>query len=52
MVPTTQNYHFFDVAPYLPMLPRLMNEIVNGIKVIKMYTWEKSFTDMVAEARK
>ena len=31
---------------------RLMNEIVNGIKVIKMYCWEKSFTQMVQEARK
>ena len=24
---------------------RLMNEIVNGMKVVKMYTWEKSFGD-------
>ena len=31
---------------------RLMNEIVNGMKVIKMYTWEKAFTELVADARK
>jgi len=31
---------------------RLMNEIVNGMKVIKMYTWEKSFAKLVHEARK
>jgi len=31
---------------------RLMNEIVNGVKVIKMYTWEKSFASLVHDARK
>lgn len=31
---------------------RLMNEIVNGIKVIKMYTWEKAFAKLVEAARK
>ena len=31
---------------------RLMNEIVNGIKVIKMYTWEKPFASHVHDARK
>ena len=31
---------------------RLMNEIVNGMKVIKMYTWEKSFASLVRDARK
>ena len=29
-----------------------MNEIVNGIKVIKMYCWEKPFSHLVEEARK
>lgn len=29
-----------------------MNEIVNGMKVIKMYTWEKAFAKLVATARK
>ncbi|CAL4094228.1 unnamed protein product, partial [Meganyctiphanes norvegica] len=31
---------------------RIMNEIVNAMRVIKMYTWEKPFTDLIAETRK
>ena len=31
---------------------RLMNEVVNGMKIIKMYTWEKPFANLVLEARK
>ena len=31
---------------------RLMNEIVCGIKVIKMYCWEKPFSLLVDDARK
>ena len=31
---------------------RLMDEIIKGIKVIKMYAWEFSFGDLVDEARK
>ena len=29
-----------------------MNEIPNGIKVIKMYCWEKSFAKLVEDTRK
>lgn len=31
---------------------RIMSEIIQGIKVIKMYAWEHSFANLVAEARK
>jgi hypothetical protein len=31
---------------------RLMNEIVNGILLVKMSTWERPFGELVAEARR
>lgn len=30
----------------------LMNEIIMGVRVIKMYTWEKSFAKLIEYARK
>lgn len=29
-----------------------MNEIISGMRVIKMYTWEKPFAQLVAEIRR
>lgn len=31
---------------------KLMNEILNGIKVLKLYAWESSFAEKVLEIRK
>ncbi|CAG2176440.1 unnamed protein product, partial [Oppiella nova] len=31
---------------------RLMNEIISGMRVIKMYAWEQSFAELVATSRK
>ena len=31
---------------------RLMNEIIAGMRVIKMYAWEKPFAQLVSDARR
>ena len=31
---------------------RLMNEIIDGIKVIKMYAWEHAFAKSIRDARR
>lgn len=31
---------------------RTMNEVITGIRIIKMYAWEKSFADLVTNLRK
>ena len=31
---------------------RLMNEIIKGMRVIKMYAWERHFSQLISDARK
>ena len=31
---------------------RIMNEIISGMKVIKMYAWELAFKDVVSKLRR
>ncbi|XP_028724042.1 multidrug resistance-associated protein 4 [Peromyscus leucopus] len=31
---------------------RTMNEVITGMRIIKMYAWEKSFADLIASLRK
>ena len=31
---------------------KVMNEIISGMRVIKMYTWEKPFAKLVANLRR
>ena len=31
---------------------RIMNEIIAGMRVIKMYTWEKPFAKLIAHRRR
>nr|XP_020038729.1 multidrug resistance-associated protein 4 isoform X3 [Castor canadensis] len=31
---------------------RTMNEVITGIRIIKMYAWEKSFADLIASLRR
>jgi len=44
-------YYRQMTAERTDMRVKLMNEIIQGIQVIKMYAWEKSFARVIAEVR-
>uniref|UniRef100_A0A480F348 Cystic fibrosis transmembrane conductance regulator n=3 Tax=Sus scrofa TaxID=9823 RepID=A0A480F348_PIG len=39
-------------AAYTDVRIRTMNEVITGIRIIKMYAWEKSFADLIARLRR
>uniref|UniRef100_A0A8C8ZXR7 Multidrug resistance-associated protein 4 n=1 Tax=Prolemur simus TaxID=1328070 RepID=A0A8C8ZXR7_PROSS len=39
-------------AAFTDIRIRTMNEVITGIRIIKMYAWEKSFADLVANLRR
>ena len=54
---TNRNLHVFIVvrsktAVVTDERIRLMNEVVSGIRIIKMYAWEKPFSALVTEVRR
>jgi ATP-binding cassette subfamily C (CFTR/MRP) protein 4 len=44
--------HRVDVAQKTDHRIRLMDDIICGIQIIKMYTWEKPFAKLVDLSRK
>lgn len=49
-------YNFFPFRAKTAVLTderiKVMNEIISGIRVIKMYTWEEPFAKLVADIRR
>eukprot|EP00794_Sanderia_malayensis_P020176 gene20176-22151_t len=39
------------VMKYTDERVKIMNEVISGMRVIKLYTWEKSFSDMLGKIR-
>ena len=42
----------FKAAQLTDKRVKVMNEVITGIRVIKMYAWEYAFKDLVAGIRK
>uniref|UniRef100_A0A5F8HI53 Multidrug resistance-associated protein 4 n=1 Tax=Monodelphis domestica TaxID=13616 RepID=A0A5F8HI53_MONDO len=41
-----------QTAAFTDVRIRTMNEVIMGIRIIKMYAWEKPFADLIAQLRK
>lgn len=39
-------------AAFTDVRIRTMNEVISGMKIIKMYAWEKSFAELVSGLRR
>lgn len=39
-------------AAFTDIRIRTMNEVISGMRIIKMYAWEQPFTELVNENRK
>ena len=42
----------FRIATFTDKRVNLMDEIINGMKVIKLYCWEYHFTKIIADIRR
>ena len=45
-------FHRFKAARMADRRVKVMNEVISGIRVIKMYAWEYAFKDLVATIRR
>lgn len=39
-------------ATFTDIRIRTMNEVITGIRIIKMYAWEKPFADLITDLRR
>ena len=49
---TIYHIHRLKTARFTDKRVSIMNEIVAGIRIIKMYCWEHSFRDLIADIRR
>lgn len=47
----TANYRYHLVG-HTDVRIRIMNEIIQGVQVIKMYSWEKPFSKIIDKIRR
>lgn len=42
----------YDVVKQTDARIRMLNEIIRGIQIVKLYAWEKPFTKLIQQIRK